>query len=63
MSAVDVYMGPALATMLTSTLRRGRAAITVRPGTAGLAEVLVCESTPECAAGDWAALAARGSTR
>lgn len=61
-AALDVYMGKPPASMLASTLRRGRAAVTVRPGSgAGLAEVLVCESAPEHAAADWAALAARRS--
>ena len=40
-SGVDVYIGRTPPTMLASTLRRGRAAVTVRPGAVGLAEVLL----------------------
>lgn len=56
---VDVYMGRPPASMLTSSLFRGRAVVTVRPGVLGLAEVLLCEDGPAHRDAEWTALAAR----
>lgn len=60
--AVDVYMGRPPASVLASTLRRGRAAVTVSPGVLGLAEVLLCEANPAHSDADWTGLAARRAT-
>lgn len=62
-AGLDVYLGPAPTRMLTSTLARGRAAVTVRPGLVGLEEALLVEGRPQHAAADWAVLAARGGAR
>lgn len=61
---IDVYIGPASATMFASTLARGRAVITVWPGTVGIDEVLLAESSDQHRAAAWAGLAARsGASR
>lgn len=57
---VDVYMGRPGGRMLTSTLARGRAAITVCPGVVGIEEVLLVEDRPQHVDADWVALAGRG---
>jgi hypothetical protein len=54
---VDVGRPPP--SMLASTLRRGRGAVTVCPGVLGLAEVLLCEDEPAHRDADWTALTTR----
>ena len=63
-SALDIYLGPAAPVhMLTSSLARGRAAVTVRPGLVGIEECLLVEDRPQHVDFDWAVLAARGGVR